>query len=158
MEYIRRANLDYFGSRESSTVPFNLHEAWRVEIKVVNWLGMPSSTPPMGPFPLTDECGIIGPMAMLDSLLDPGWYADHVQHWLFWNVWSTITNIIQAGVGGWLEDSTGASQRNKIWTTKAATHKFWFSRFMEGLPIEEIHACNRSGLGARVFACASQRG
>ena len=156
MEYIRRAILDSFWSRESSTVAFNLREARRMETKVSDRLEMPSITPPMGPFPLCDECGMSGAMAMLDRSLDPGRCADHVQHGVFRKVRSSITNIIQSGVGG-LGDSMGAYQRNKIWVTKAATQKFWFSRFMEGLhkrvgeirmpdrilTIEEIHAIDR---------------
>jgi hypothetical protein len=128
-----------------------------MEHKVADRLGMPSITPPMGPFPLVDECGMKAAIAMLDRSLDPGRYADHVQYGTFRKVRSTITNIIQAGVGG-LEDSIGAYQRNKIWMTKAATQKFWFSRFMEGLHkrvgeirmpdkilgIEEVHAIDRT--------------
>ena len=156
LEYVRRATLDSFWSRETSTVAFNLREARRMESKVADRLGMPSITPPMGPFPLSDECGMSAAIAMLDRSLDPGRHADHVQCGVFRKVRSTITNIIQAGVGG-LEDSIGACQRNKIWVTKASTQKFWFSRFMEGLhkrvgeirmpdkilTIEEIHATDR---------------
>jgi hypothetical protein len=127
-----------------------------MERKVSDRLEMPSITPPMGPFPLCDECGMSGAIAMLDRSLDPGRYADHVQYGVFRKVRSSITNIIQSGVGG-LGDSMGAYQRNKIWVTKAATQKFWFSRFMEGLhkrvgeirmpdrilTIEEIHAIDQ---------------
>jgi hypothetical protein len=155
LEYIRRATLDSFWSRESSTVTFNLREARRME-KLSDRLEMPSITPPMGPFPLTDECGMLAAIALLDRSLDPGRHASHVQFGTFRKVRSTITNIIQAGVNG-LGDSVGAYQRNKIWVTKAPTQKFWFARFMEGvhkrvgeirmpdkiLSIEQIHAIDR---------------
>jgi hypothetical protein len=129
-----------------------------MELKVADRLGMPSVTPPMGPFPLKDECGMKAAIAMLDRSLDPGRYADNVQYGTFRKVRSTITNIIQSGVGG-LEDSIGAyHQRNKIWVMKAETQKFWFSRFMEGLHkrvgeirmpdkilrIEEVHGIDRA--------------
>jgi hypothetical protein len=157
LECVRRAILDSFWSRESSTVAFNLREARRMELKASDRLGMPSITPPMGPFPLSDECGMKAAIAMLDRSLDPGRYADQVQCGTFRKVRSTIANVIQAGVGG-LEDSMGACQRNKIWMTKAPTQKFWFSRFMEGLhkrvgeirmpdkilTIEEVHAIDRT--------------
>jgi hypothetical protein len=157
LEYVRRATLDSFWSRETSTVTFNLREARRMEQKVADRLGMPSITPPMGPFPLDDECGMKAAIAMLDRSLDSGRHADHVQYGTFRKVRSTITNIIQAGVGG-LEDSIGAYQRNKVWMTRAPTQKFWFSRFMEGLhkrvgeirmpdkilTIEEVHAIDRT--------------
>jgi hypothetical protein len=74
---------------------------------------MPSITPPMGPFPLRDECGMKAAIAMLDRSLDPGRYSDQVQHGTFRKVQSTITNIIQAGVGG-SEDWMGACQRTKF--------------------------------------------
>jgi hypothetical protein len=157
LEYIRRAILDSFWSRETSTVAFNLREARRMEKKVSDRLGMPSITPPMGPFPVEDVCGMKAAIALLDRSLDPGRYADHVQYGTFRKVRSTITNIVQAGVDG-LGDSVGAYQRNKIWVTGAPTQKFWFSRFMEGLhkrvgeirmpdrilSIEEVHAIDRT--------------
>jgi hypothetical protein len=128
-----------------------------MELKVADCLGMPSITPPMGPFPLTDECGMKAAIAMLDRSLDPGRYTNQVQYETFRKVRSTITNIVQVGSGG-LEDSIGAYQRNKVWVTNASTQKFWFSRFMEGLhkrvgeirmpdkilSIEQIHAIDRA--------------
>jgi hypothetical protein len=132
LEYIRRANLDSFWSRESSTVAFNLRVARRMERKFSGRLGMPSITPPVGPFPLRDECGMKAAIALLDRSLDPGRHAEHVQYGTFKKVSSIITNIIQAGVGG-LGDSVGGYQCNKIWVTGAPTQKFWFARFMEGL-------------------------
>ena len=115
MEYIYRVNLDASWRSKSSTVAFNLcEEARQMESTVADHLGMPSTTPSMGPFPLSDECGMIGAIAMLDRSLDPERYADHVQYGVFRKVRSTITNIIQAGVGG-LDDSIRAYQRNKIW-------------------------------------------
>jgi hypothetical protein len=157
LEYTRRAILDSFWSRESSTVAFNLREARRMEKRVADRLGMPSITPPMGPFPLSDECGMKAAIALLDRSLDPGRYSDQVQFGTFRKTRSTITNITQAGVEG-LGDSIGAYQRNKIWVTSAPTQKFWFSRFMEGLhkrvgeirmpdkilTIEEVHAIDKT--------------
>jgi hypothetical protein len=102
LECIRRAVLDSFWSRETSAVAFNLREARRMELKVANRLEMPSIPPPVGPFPLSDECGMSAAIAMLDRSLDPGRYADNVQHGVFRKVRSTIPNIIQAGVGGLL--------------------------------------------------------
>jgi hypothetical protein len=47
LEYISRAILDSFWSREAGTVAFNLREARRMELKVANHLCMPSITPRM---------------------------------------------------------------------------------------------------------------
>jgi hypothetical protein len=133
LEYIRRAILDSFLSRESSTVAFNLREARRMEKRVADRLGMPSITPPMGPFPLKDECmWYEGGDCAIGQVSGPGRYSEQFQFGTFRKTRSTIANIIQAGVDG-LGDSVGAYQRNKIWVTKAPTQKFWFSRFMEGL-------------------------
>jgi hypothetical protein len=48
LDFMRRANLDAFWSRESSTVKSNLGEAMRIEQTAFR-LGMPSMTPLMGP-------------------------------------------------------------------------------------------------------------
>ena len=65
-----------------------------METKVADRLWMPSITPPLGPFPLHDKCGMSGTIAMLDRLLDPGRYADNVQYGVFRKVRLSITNII----------------------------------------------------------------
>lgn len=59
----------------------------------------------MGPFPLSDECRMIGAIAMLDRSLDPGHYADHVQFGASFlkRSFHNHEDFIQAGVGG-LED------------------------------------------------------
>jgi hypothetical protein len=42
-----------------------------MEMKVADQLGMPSIAPPMGPFPLHDECGIVGPKTLCRQC--PAW-------------------------------------------------------------------------------------
>ena len=49
-EIFRRANLDAFWERSTSTVKSNLREAMRSE-RFADRVRMPSLTPPMGPFP-----------------------------------------------------------------------------------------------------------
>jgi hypothetical protein len=66
LEYVRRANLDAFWSREVSTIAKNLSAARKMERKVADRLGLPSITPPMGPFPLKDEGGMAPAIAVLD--------------------------------------------------------------------------------------------
>jgi hypothetical protein len=66
LDFMRRANLDAFWSRESSTVKSNLGEAMRIEQTAFR-LGMPSMTPPMGPWPLEDSQGSMSAtLAVLD--------------------------------------------------------------------------------------------
>jgi hypothetical protein len=130
-EILRRANLDAFWDRASSTVSSNLRAGMRGE-KTTRRLGMPSLTPPMGPFPLEDSLGMRIAVAVLDRSLDPGTYDDFVQWETFRRTRSAVTNIAQAGAFG-LGASVGAYERRKMWISEVVTHSFWFSRFMSGL-------------------------
>jgi hypothetical protein len=155
LDFMRRANLDAFWSRETSTVKSNLKEGMRVE-RTAFRLGMPSITPPMGPFPLEDVQGMSAAIAVLDRSLDKGVYEDTVQWDTFRRSMSAITNISQAAVGG-LQNSIGAYERKRMWISDSATHQFWFSRFMTGVhkrvgqirkpdkevSIDVIHAADR---------------
>jgi hypothetical protein len=132
LEYIRRANLDAFWSREPTTVASNLREARKMESKVADRLGIPSITRPMGPYPLEDSFGMSAAIAVLDRSLDPGIHEEFVQWDTFRRVRSTVTNINQAGVGG-MNDVVGAYERERVWISGSPTHHFWFSRFMAGL-------------------------
>ena len=71
LEFIRRATLDAFWSRESSTVRGNLKEAKRV-FRFVDRMKIPNIVPPMGPFPLTDLHGMAVACSILDRSLDKG--------------------------------------------------------------------------------------
>jgi hypothetical protein len=102
LKFMRRANLDAFWSRESSTVKSNLGEAMRIE-RTAFWLGMPRMTPPIGLWPLEDSQGMSAALAVLDRSMDKGKYKTTVQWDTFRRWMSAITNISQASVGG-LED------------------------------------------------------
>jgi hypothetical protein len=78
MEYFRRANLDAFWARETTTVMHNLREAKR-GARFVARLQMPPLTPEMGPFPLNDSLGMGVAAVVLDRSLDQGKHEDHVQ-------------------------------------------------------------------------------
>jgi hypothetical protein len=80
LDMMRRANLDAFWSRETSTVGSNLREAQRME-RMTARLGLPAITPLMGPWELADNLGMKAAMAILDRSLDKGLYEDTVQ----WN-------------------------------------------------------------------------
>jgi hypothetical protein len=131
IEYIRRATLDGFWARETSTVKNNLRELMRVET-ISGRMGMPSITPPLRPFPLEDQCGMAVACALLDRSLDPGIHDTFVQYETFRKTRSAITNVAQVAVGG-LGDSIGAYERNIMWISDVSTHSFWFTRFMAGL-------------------------
>jgi hypothetical protein len=95
LAFMRRANLDAFWSRETSTVSSNLREAMRVE-RTAFRLHMPSITPPMGPFSLEDVHGMKSAIDVLDRSLDKGAYEDTVQWDTFRRSMSAITNVLQA--------------------------------------------------------------
>ena len=65
LEYIRRASLDAFWSRESNTVNTNRSVAKRA-MKTIGRLKMPPLLPPMGPFPLRDDMGMGLAVVVLD--------------------------------------------------------------------------------------------
>jgi hypothetical protein len=128
LDYIRRANLDAMWCRAKSTVSANLRSAKRIE-STADRLGMPSMTPPMGPFPLEDTFGMKAAIAVLDRSLDKGNYAEHVQWGTFRKVRSTITNISPAGVSG-LGDTIGVYERKHLWISNVVTYQFWFTHFI----------------------------
>jgi hypothetical protein len=130
-EMIRRANIDSFWSREKTTVATNLLEARRME-RTMGKYGLPATTPPMGPWPLEDSVGMKAAIAVLDRSLDKGVYEENVQWNTFRKQMSAVTNISQASVGG-LMNSVGAYERRRMWISNAASHQFWFSRFMTGV-------------------------
>jgi hypothetical protein len=113
MEFIRQVILDSFWSREPTTVRGNLQEAKRglKECTTVPFSGR-LGYPPMGPFPLSDDFGMIAALVVLDRLLDSGRYLDYVQWEMFGKARSAITNISQAGSSG-LGDAVGAYERNR---------------------------------------------
>lgn len=128
---IRRASLDAFWSRATSTVGNNLREARRGE-RFADRLGLGSITPPLGPFPLEDVFGMKTAIMILDRSLDPGLHEEFVQWDTFRTARSAVTNISQAGATG-LSDVVGAYERNRVWISKVPTHSFWFVRFMQGI-------------------------
>ena len=131
LELIRRATLDAFWSRASSTVRRNLSEGKRL-MRFAQRLEMPCLVPPMGPYPLDDAMGMMGAMAVLDRSLDKGKTEKFVQWDTFRGARSFVTNASQAGVTG-LSDSIGAYEKNRMWISGVPTHSFWFTRFMGGL-------------------------
>ena len=131
LEYIRRASLDAFWSRETSTVQNNLRLITRAE-KSNAELGLPPLVPNLGPFPVSDDCGMQSAIAVLIRSLDKGAYERFVQWETFRRTRSAITNARQASAGG-LKDVIGAYERDRLWISQVPTHSFWFVRFMEGL-------------------------
>jgi hypothetical protein len=100
--------------------------------KTMKKYGLPSTTPPMGPWPLDDTLGMKAALSVLDRSLDKGIYEENVQWDTFRKQMSTVTNISQASVGG-LGNSVSAYERKRMWISNVVSHQFWFSRFMNGI-------------------------
>jgi hypothetical protein len=131
LELFRRANLDSFWARETSTVKNNLREAKRIE-DFAKDMGMPPMCPPMGPMPLEDSNGMEIAAGILNRSLNKGRYAEHVQYETFRKARSAVTNVSQAGVSG-LGATIGAYEKSRLWISEVQTHSFWFTRFMTGI-------------------------
>jgi hypothetical protein len=78
MVFIRQANLDAFWARETNTVAAILREAIRMET-FTDQMNLPSVSPPMGPFPLQDDFGMLPAIALLNRSLEKGVHSEHVQ-------------------------------------------------------------------------------
>jgi hypothetical protein len=72
-----------------------------MEKKVSDQLGMPSITPAMGPFSLSNECGMKAVIALLDRLLDPGCYTDQVQFGTFEKLGLQSLTLCNPGWKAW---------------------------------------------------------
>ena len=94
LEFFRRASLDAFWSRASSTVRGNLTEGRRGQ-KFAERMGVPCLVPEMGPFPLRDTMGMMCAAAILDRSLDPGKTEEFVQWDTFRGARSFVTNATQ---------------------------------------------------------------
>ena len=131
LAFFRRASLDAFWSRATSTVKENLNEGKRGQ-RFADRMGVLCLVPEMGPFPLSDSMGMMVAASILDRSLDPGITEKYVQWDTFRGARSFVTNATQAGVGG-LSSTVGAYEKNRMWISDVVTHSFWFSRFMSGL-------------------------
>jgi hypothetical protein len=130
MEYIRRATLDAFWARETTTVKNNAGNARRI-MHALDRLKMPSLLPPMGPFPLRDDTGMGSAVVVLDCSLDPGKHDTFIQFDTTRKTRPTLMNIHQASVGR-LTDTIGSYERIRLWISSVTSHSFWFARFMTG--------------------------
>lgn len=128
---IRRANLDAFWDRSTSTVEAHGREVARMD-RIADELGMTPFQTSLGPWPLEDAFGMKVAVLMLKRSLDPGRNESRVQFDTVQKMRACATNLYQAGVGG-LMDNVASFERNRLWLTKMPTHSYWFHRFVGGL-------------------------
>jgi hypothetical protein len=88
--------------------------------------------PALGPFPISDLCGMKMACLSLDASLRKGRYADHLQ-WdsMRFTCPGAISHMWRAGI-----DSTGGSvlakDEKKLYVTSNPARTEWFERFMKG--------------------------
>jgi hypothetical protein len=133
MACIRRANLDAFWSRASSTVKGNKDRADNA-IKLAKLVGLEGPFQHEGPFPEGDHCGYQTAILMLMNSRRPGRYSKgYTQFDTIRKLRSVYSNQVRAAPQSnqqvlALGDQKGAYQR----FTQDVCGSFWFHRFLEG--------------------------
>jgi hypothetical protein len=128
---IRRANLDTFWARETTTVLANGREM-RQMAKKAAIVAMVVPTPHLGPYPVEDFQGMSVAVLILMRSLDPGINETYVQFNTARKMRSAYANFWQASIEG---ENDAVVQRNttKLFSTNCPTHGPWFERFMLGM-------------------------
>jgi hypothetical protein len=128
---IRRAILDTFWSRETTTVLSNGREM-RQMAKKAELVLMAPPTPNLGPYPVEDGQGMGIAVCILMRSLDPGRNEQFVQYNTARKMRAAFSNFWQASIEG---QSDAIVQRNttKLFTTTCPTYGPWFERFMLGM-------------------------
>jgi hypothetical protein len=129
---IRRANLDAFWGRASSTVAGNYQDLKKFKNIGLEQLGLTDMLPDMGPFPLKDIWGMGIAVVTLRRSLDPGKNGDNVQfstarrlRSVYSNLWGSSVHSMTKGVM--------AKDTTKTYLTKCPTYCLWFERFIKGM-------------------------
>jgi hypothetical protein len=132
LQCIRRATLDAFWSRESSTVAANFRGSKRLQ-EIGDSVGILSVCPPMGPYSVEDTSGMGVAVCILLRSLDPGRTEDTIQFSTARYLRSVFSNVYHASA----EHQTGmavmAQGTAKTYVTDCPTYGYWFSRFMRGV-------------------------
>lgn len=132
---IRRAILDSFWGRATTTVrnnTYGIKKFWHI---LDNVLGIPRALPEMGPFLVKDIWGMHIAVTILQRTLDPGRYQSTIQfdkarklRSVFSNCWGSSLFTLTQGVM--------AKETTKTYVTQCPTYCLWFERFVKGL-----HSC-----------------
>jgi hypothetical protein len=133
LKFIRRANLDAFWSRESSTVNNNRREIVNITTKA-RLLGIEDTglLPSMGPFPLKDKHGMGLAVCVLMRSLDAGKNEATLQFSTTQKMKSAFSNIWKASVHGG-EGAVVVRDMAKSFHSTCPSHGEFFERFSKGL-------------------------
>ena len=127
---IRRAILDAFWARETSTVAQNRGELLRV-LRMSKILGTEGGYSLRGPFPVADTFGMEIAAHHLLRSLDKGRNAETIQYETMRKIRSHFSNFFHTtpmGVGA----STAGTDGSSMFFTHSPTNSYWFKRFMQG--------------------------
>ena len=128
---VRRANLDALWAREPGTVKSNLSSLRRSHRSGEEAFGFEQSLPALGPFPISDTCGMKMACLSLDASLRKGRYADHLQYDSMRSTPGAISNMWRAGIDS-MGGSVLAKDEKKLYVTSNPARTEWFERFMKG--------------------------
>jgi hypothetical protein len=134
MRSIRRASLDAFWARASSTVASNLQEIRRYVTSNEGYYGVVYSFEfnfPRGPFSVEDSWGMLGACALLRRSLDLGKNSETVQYATVRRQQAAISNYAHTTPRGMAWASLTAD-RNRQFFSASPTNSLFFSRFTLG--------------------------
>ena len=129
---IRRANIDAFWGRSSSTVNTNKNNLKRFQAIASDDYGMTMTLPEMGPHELCDSWGMGIAVVLLGKSLDKGLYGPNVQfetarklRSAYSNAWGASRHALTLGVL--------ARDTMKLFVTRCPGYSLWFERFIKGM-------------------------
>ena len=130
---IRRANLDAFWGRASSTVEGNQRVLKRlIEIGKGEY-GLKNFLPPMGPHPVEDLWGMGLAVTLLGKSLDKGRHSLHVQFQTVRKTRAAFSNLLWGASVHTLTMGVMARDVMKTFLTDNPAYSLWFERFANGM-------------------------
>jgi len=133
---IRRANLDSFWGRASSTVSNNLYSMLNIVRTMRDQFGVVGDAryfPPQGPHPLEDTFGMFGACVMLEHSLNPGINETNVQFGTIRKTRSALTNYSNTTVAELRESVlVGGLKGTRFHFSGTPMYGLWFDRYKDG--------------------------
>lgn len=133
LDLIRRANLDMFWGRDTSTVENAYRQMCQLKKSAVN-LGLCFSRDSMGPWPVDDVVGLETAILMLWKSLDKGAHGrDYCQFDTIRKIRTLRENIHSGSVSGLYDNYAFTDQRGRVYCMdRSFLHTKWFRLFNKG--------------------------
>ena len=153
LNILRRANLDIFWSRESTTIKQSLG---RVKTMISQWKGRygVSPFPIITPWKVGDDMGMKAVIVLLEKSLDPGKLADYTQFDTCRQYRSTLSNMFYATAAAVEKGQSMKSLQGKVFhLAQDPFQTALVERFVRGMksrmPVESLRNLPLSGLVVR---------